>query len=79
MDWTDPLILEACKSYWEVGKDYYEEFVAKYHVYFEEAVAASLYAPNYAFNQACIAAGLPIQAWVDQFGLSGLGYYEVDD
>lgn len=22
VDWTDPLILEACKAYWEVSKDY---------------------------------------------------------
>jgi hypothetical protein len=53
--------------------------VPKYRLYFVEAVAASLYAPNYAFNLACMAAGLPIQAWVDQFGLTELGYYEEDE
>jgi hypothetical protein len=76
LDWTDPVILEACKSYWEVGKGYYDDFVTRYRPYFEEAVAADLYAPNYAFNQACMAAGLPLEEWVDQFGLSELGYYE---
>jgi hypothetical protein len=68
--------LEACKSYWEVGQDYYDDFVRRYRPYFEAAVAANLYAPNYAFTQACMAAGLPLEEWMDQFGLSELGYYE---
>jgi hypothetical protein len=74
LDWTNQELLKACRAYWEAGKHYYGEFLAKYQVYFERVFDANPYAPNYVFYQACVEAGLPVLKWAEKFTLAEWGF-----
>jgi hypothetical protein len=70
-------VMEAARLFHQYGVEDVSTFRATYGLYFEQALDANLYAPNYAFIQACVSAGFDLDKWAayDDGPLAWYGYF----